>query len=553
MPNLHLYLKLAREANMQTPNEPNTIDDNIPFSTNSVINFDTENYERSTMSQQQFSDIATTTSAGADSISMIHSPLHQHHIDMDDSKPRIPGKYLEDSEAERKEHLEKVQEDLTPASTAKQQEMQQYPTDHHSVLGYQMHDAEADQGVSGQRQDPRSIKLQEYNPRLPTEASRSNDSDFKLGLGVSEALRYWRMWKTRFQTERVNLIDAQSIIRQKDQDIKDLAQLLHKKNCQLRQADQDCRQLVWELQSQNNNYDAEIVGLRQALQARDAVISEKDNYNRHLDSQLTRVRTAYRRNLEKEQERLSKQIQSGGWLPEDETKVVTQLQALNSLMKSWAKSFSIQIKLSPDRFRDPDGAGLLEELGKVITMEDSQFPATLCLQTLRVPGLLLNALLAHSIYVDILGDPFFIFTTDGDTRDTKGGASLREVYDDMAKPGSTNCAVNSREAQLWRANTLRSLFPSKLSQEADEKELREKTNQRISGAAERYAKRFSTSYATLLLKEEVHNEDNTCFKKLRGIFQQAAELSYSLWTRKKQDIHLHRTREQLVFCQRAMQ
>ncbi|RDW88448.1 hypothetical protein BP6252_00480 [Coleophoma cylindrospora] len=514
---------------MQAPNKPKLIDDNIPLLTDHVINSDTENYDRSTMSQQQFSGIATSASVGEDSMSMIHNSLHHRHIDTDDSRPPIPGKYLEDNEAERKGYSEGIQENLMPASTAKQQEMQQCPTDHHSTFGYQMHDAEADQGVPGQKQDPRSIELQEYNHRLPTEASQSDDRNFKPGLGISEPIRGWRMWKPRFPTERVNLTDAQSIIDQKNQEIKNLTESLHRKDCQFRQADQDRKQLAWELQSTTNNHHAEIAGIRQALHARDAVINEKDNNNRHLGSQLTRVRAAYRRNLEKEQERLSKQIQSGGWLPEDETKVVSQIQALNSLMKSWAKSFSIQIKLSPGQFMDPDGAGLLKELEKVIVMEDGRFPAALCLQTLRIPGLLLNALLAHSIYVDILGDPFFIFTRDEYKRDTKGGASLREVYEDMAK-------VNSREAQLWRANTLRSLFPSKLSQEADEQKLRDKTNQRISDGAGRYTKRFVKSYAVLLLKEGVCNEDNPGFKRLRGIFQQAAELSYSLWTRKNKII-----------------
>lgn len=144
------------------------------------------------------------------------------------------------------------------------------------------------------------------------------------------------------------------------------------------------------------------------------------------ESQKLFMREQYNVFIRKQQEESFRQMESARWLPMDEGKVMDDLDRLKRDMRSWAKATSIRV-LPP--LRKMESAALMQALTNVAPIENSQLPEGLS-TTARSPMLLLNALLAHSIYTSFFRSPFF-FLGNNDANapsNVRPEAILEDVY-----------------------------------------------------------------------------------------------------------------------------
>jgi hypothetical protein len=238
------------------------------------------------------------------------------------------------------------------------------------------------------------------------------------------------------------------------------------------------------------------------------------------------------------QEESFKQMESARWLPSEESKVVGDLDRIRRDMRAWAKGTSIK---DMSRLQELDGveyAALLKDLSYVALLENNQLPQGL--STPKSPSLLLNALLAHDIFSTIFRNPFF-FLNDGLGHELPRAApedTLNEIYK-MAQ----NCKfkydkvkhlliilANQEDAHIWRSQTLRLLLPPlRADSKEGEKELHSVTEGAIAHVSEQQASHFAASPARYLIDTNVKHD---YIKKLYSIYQEAATISYRLWTRR---------------------
>jgi hypothetical protein len=110
--------------------------------------------------------------------------------------------------------------------------------------------------------------------------------------------------------------------------------------------------------------------------------------------------------IRKQQEASFRQMESARWLPMDEGKVMGNLDRLKRDMRNWAKATSIKDNPLLQSFGEVEFAALMQDLANVALVENGQLPEGLS-TTARSPMLLLNALLAHSVYTSFFRSPFF--------------------------------------------------------------------------------------------------------------------------------------------------
>ncbi len=133
--------------------------------------------------------------------------------------------------------------------------------------------------------------------------------------------------------------------------------------------------------------------------------------------------------IRKQQEASFRQMESARWLPMDEGKVVGDLDRLKRSMRTWAKTASIKDLSLLSSLKEVEYATLMEDLGNVALIENGQLPEGLS-ATAKSPMLLLNALLAHSVYTSFFRSPFFFLgNNDGDSQSNgKPEGILEDIY-----------------------------------------------------------------------------------------------------------------------------
>jgi hypothetical protein len=97
---------------------------------------------------------------------------------------------------------------------------------------------------------------------------------------------------------------------------------------------------------------------------------------------------------------------SARWRPTPEADVTHKLERLKGDMRSWAKGTSIKDLSSVQELEEMQFVTLMQELAQVALLENNQIPRALYMAT-RSATLLLNALLAHSVYTSFFQSPFF--------------------------------------------------------------------------------------------------------------------------------------------------
>ncbi|KAF4634010.1 hypothetical protein G7Y89_g4106 [Cudoniella acicularis] len=227
--------------------------------------------------------------------------------------------------------------------------------------------------------------------------------------------------------------------------------------------------------------------------------------------------------VRKQQEESFRQMESARWLPVEESKVIGDLDRLKRDMRAWAKGNSAS-KNNLIRSLDDEGrVSLMYNLGEVCLLENDKVPEGL--HSSRSIPLLLNALLAHGVYMSLFRNPFF-FLEDGhgDTLPRPGlDCQLEDIYQRTQKS-------NQEDAHIWRAQTLRLLLPPlRNNTSTAERDLRRETEERIAKTADNQASIFLKGPARNLIHEKAKDKSGN---KIREIYRTAGTLSYMLWTRK---------------------
>jgi hypothetical protein len=141
--------------------------------------------------------------------------------------------------------------------------------------------------------------------------------------------------------------------------------------------------------------------------------------------------------IRKQQEASFRQMESARWLPMDEGKVMGDLDRLKRDMRSWAKGTAIKDISQLQSHGEAAMTTLMQDLANVVLFENGQFPGGLS-TTARSPMLLLNALLAHSVYTSFFRSPFFILgKNEGKSTSTVRPESVLEDIYERAQKGTS--------------------------------------------------------------------------------------------------------------------
>ncbi|KAH8650614.1 hypothetical protein BGZ60DRAFT_421435 [Tricladium varicosporioides] len=240
-----------------------------------------------------------------------------------------------------------------------------------------------------------------------------------------------------------------------------------------------------------------------------------------LASHRNKIQEKYNTLNRRQQEESFKHMETGRWLPREESRVLADFERIRTQMRTWAKSAAVKNIAAIQTIGEEQYASLMADLSRVAVVENNQLPRGL--STPKGPSLLLNALLAHDVYMSLFRSPFFFLNDELECRPTgdKLDDSLNKIY-------GLALASNIEDAHIWRSQTLRLLRPQLREGNTDgEKGLHQWTEGMIAKAAELHASRFAASSARYLVDT---NTANT--KKLNSIYQEAASVSYMLWTRK---------------------
>jgi hypothetical protein len=110
--------------------------------------------------------------------------------------------------------------------------------------------------------------------------------------------------------------------------------------------------------------------------------------------------------IRKQQLASIRQMESARWLPEDDTKIMSDLAKLKMDMRSWSKTSSIKDPSILQTLGEVEQTALMQELSNVVVLENGQLPKGIT-TTAKWPMLLLTALLTDHVYMSIFQSPFF--------------------------------------------------------------------------------------------------------------------------------------------------
>jgi hypothetical protein len=146
------------------------------------------------------------------------------------------------------------------------------------------------------------------------------------------------------------------------------------------------------------------------------------------ESEKSNIQEQYNAFVRKHQEVSFKQMESARWIPMDEGKVMGDLDRLKRDMRTWAKTTAIQSLSLLQSLSEEEIAALMRSLANVVLLENDQLPKELHTAA-RSPILLLNALLAHSVYRSFFQSPFFFLGHSDE--DTATNNSPRNTLEDI--------------------------------------------------------------------------------------------------------------------------
>ncbi|KAJ8057845.1 hypothetical protein OCU04_013031 [Sclerotinia nivalis] len=272
---------------------------------------------------------------------------------------------------------------------------------------------------------------------------------------------------------------------------------------------------VRDLQRQNDN-SKDLLGKLQAQ------TKQLESEKQELEFEKQIIEGKHNTFILKQQEMTFSQMPSSRWAPVEDSKVMEDLDRLKRDMRSWAKKVSAN---DLDAVEKPLGGhqqtALIGALKRVIIFDNNGLPPGL--SSRKAPGLLLNALLSHSVYKSLFRNPFFFLGKEEETLESKYRVGLEGVY-------SYGNRSREEDAHIWRSQTLRLLLPPLATDTSEEeKKLRVLTEEMIFKVADREASIFLEGAAQYLMDNEALAKFSD---KLYPIYREAAIMSYNLWARR---------------------
>jgi hypothetical protein len=139
----------------------------------------------------------------------------------------------------------------------------------------------------------------------------------------------------------------------------------------------------------------------------DAKLKDQKHKVKELQYSLAMAEEARDDLIRKQQEENFKQMDTGRWLPQEESKIKSDLDRLKRSMKSWSKDCSISSMTPVQNLMQgtEEEIALIQCLSDVVRFDDGRLPPGL--NTSKTPSLLLNALLTHDVYQSVFDNPFF--------------------------------------------------------------------------------------------------------------------------------------------------
>lgn len=320
-------------------------------------------------------------------------------------------------------------------------------------------------------------------------------------------------------------------LRRKD---KDMETKKRHNSCQIENLKQKIQELQRGLEKSNSD-NAAMRQLYHHQHTQENDVNELKNRIQTVESERDLILRKYEESMLQQQKKSFQQMETGKWLPEDESQVASRLERMKRQMRSWAKEASTSSTPIIEELGGEEFLALMEALSHVVVIVDNQLPPGL--GSPKAPSLLLNALVAHDVYRTFFRSPFF-FLDDG--YEGNGADTLLWLYHQIQ-----NCKWPSQEmskaltivaeqqgAEVWRSQLLRLLLPPlRSSTSVRQEHLRNGTELLILKAAAHHASRFMAEAAgNLITKDEVKKRESG--QKLQAIYHDAALLSYKLWTRK---------------------
>jgi hypothetical protein len=132
--------------------------------------------------------------------------------------------------------------------------------------------------------------------------------------------------------------------------------------------------------------------------------------------------------VRKHQEAWFKHRDKARWPAEAEGDITHKLDTLKRSMRSWARDISVTDLSKLSSLMATEYSALMQELAQVVLVENNELPPGLSTAA-RSPMLLLNALLAHTVYLSYFQSPFFSFKDiDTDHSDIATQDKLESIY-----------------------------------------------------------------------------------------------------------------------------
>ncbi|KAK0654926.1 hypothetical protein B0T16DRAFT_314540 [Cercophora newfieldiana] len=223
------------------------------------------------------------------------------------------------------------------------------------------------------------------------------------------------------------------------------------------------------------------------------------------------------------QARVFKSIDGDNWTSGDDSTVRADIEKLHSRMKSWAKVHALDAMTEMGELGPEDLVDFIMAVSQVAgAVNDSALHTLESFKSPRAnkksPAILLQALLAHNLYRDIVGRPFFAI-------DQQVNGANWELFQTLLR-------INEKEAHAWRSKMLRVLNTPLAENEVGKAAIDAFANHRRTICYHYAHSLYSSPMKHLLKPTATREEAEEVFKSLELIVQSAGELSGRLWSRK---------------------
>ncbi|KAM3505007.1 hypothetical protein MY11210_008144 [Beauveria gryllotalpidicola] len=255
-------------------------------------------------------------------------------------------------------------------------------------------------------------------------------------------------------------------------------------------------------------------------------------------------------------------VGSDTWAAGDDNTIRAEIERLQSRMKNWARINAIDEMSSLAHLEPRESAIFAQVLARVARLDgtDSSHPRSVFAQLTagfmnnKSPKMCLQALLAHHVYSNIIGRPFFAIDGDHGTlqavyRELKRGNVMGEPFRFLSSAArrDTNSArggggggggspANEKEAHAWRSKMLQLLVKGNNTMNAHPVDPTDSYGAAQAFACRSLAEEFYYGPASVLIKRSETgghgHEASQILQDLDAIVQNAGRLSSWLWSRR---------------------